>query len=216
MHKTCPFLLALMACSACADRSESEDEAIEIAFMDGTIKSDWLPLSASELYDGKTLAEWGVEYTRWSYAQTSCDSPASDQDGSLCDLYQDPESPVFFLDYSPTKRVRTKCQIPRGRAIVVPIMTFSSDNAGVEPPRPEEPMTFSSREKATYTILPTLNLTRPWMRCSSVLGSESAKRRTSSIVTISAIRCSTCPVHLGYIRQSSRRARRMANPWAAG
>lgn len=53
-----------------------------------------------------------------------------------------------------------------------------------------KPMVCSSRENATHTIGPTLNFTRPWIRCSSVLGSESATRRTSAIVTMS-MSCTT-------------------------
>lgn len=136
MRGASSFWFIWVMCAACIGSApESEGGQKESGFMDGTIRSSWAPLAADESYEGKSLAEWGVQYSRWSYAQTSCDSPAFDQEGSLCGLYQDPESPVFFLDYSPTKRLRTKCRIPVGKAIVIPIMTFSNDNAGVEPPK---------------------------------------------------------------------------------
>lgn len=121
MTRTYAFCGALMVVSACAD-GEVGDDAV--------LASDWEPLGADEMYEGKSLAEWGVAYARYSYAQTSCDAPSYDQTGELCGLYQDPESPVFVLDYSPTNRLRTKCRIPAGKGIVVPIMTASIDNAG--------------------------------------------------------------------------------------
>jgi hypothetical protein len=105
--------------------------------MDGSIVSAWAPLTANESFEGKTLAEWGVEYQRWKFSPTSCEMPLFDQDGSQCDLYQPPDGP-FFLDFSPTDRVRTKCRIPAGKAIIVPIMTVSNDNASVDPPNSEK------------------------------------------------------------------------------
>jgi hypothetical protein len=113
--------------------------------MDGTYDSDWAPVPANESFAGKSLAEWGVEYTRWRFSSTSCDLPLFDQDGSKCQLQQDPESPVFFFDYSPTTRLRTKCRVPAGKGIVVPIMSFSSDNVDVDPPRTDEELIARTR-----------------------------------------------------------------------
>jgi hypothetical protein len=131
------ILLAVVTWSACADASGDADKEPD-PNDPPPIVSSWAPLAADQTYEGKTLGEWAIEYGRWSYSQTSCDSPAFDQDGSLCGLYQDPESPVFFFDYSPTERMRTKCRVPAGKAIVVPILTFSYDNAGVDDPVGED------------------------------------------------------------------------------
>jgi hypothetical protein len=128
VKKTQLLSWAIIACTACAGSDP------EPGFMDGTYDSEWAPLAADEPYAGKTLAEWGVEYLRWRFSSTSCDLPMYDQDGSLCGLYQDSASAAFFFDYSPTKRLRTKCRVPAGKAIVVPIMSFSYDNVNVEPP----------------------------------------------------------------------------------
>src|SRR4051812_5443078 len=58
-------------------------------------------LAPGESYAGKSLEEWALEYSRWSYSQTTCDSPVSDPSGALCSLYQDDsDSPVFFLERS--------------------------------------------------------------------------------------------------------------------
>src|SRR5213596_2207782 len=48
------------------------------------------------------------------------------------------------------------------------------------------PITVSSFEKATYTILPTRNFTRPRTSASVVRGKVLANARTSSSVTIAA------------------------------
>jgi hypothetical protein len=83
------------------------------------------------------LDEWAVEWSRWVYSQTTCESPVDDDDGSLCGLYQDAESPVFFLGTGPVGTKWERCRIPYGKAIVVPIAAFSNDNAGVDPPQSE-------------------------------------------------------------------------------
>src|SRR6478752_2917518 len=46
-----------------------------------------------------------------------------------------------------------------------------------------KPIVVSSRLNATYTIRPTRNLTRSWIRCSVVRGSVRASARTSSTIT---------------------------------
>jgi len=93
----------------------------------------WTPLGATASYEGRTLEEWVIEWARWRYAQTTCDDPFFDEDGSLCALYQDPASPVFFLAKGPGDPVRTKCRIPSGKAILVPLTNLLGDNAGVLP-----------------------------------------------------------------------------------
>lgn len=94
----------------------------------------WKPLGAAETYAGKTLEEWTVEWSLWSYAQNTCDSAEFDLDGSQCGLYQDPDSPVFFLQFAPSSAPRTKCRVPSGKAILVPAAIASVDNAGSSKP----------------------------------------------------------------------------------
>jgi hypothetical protein len=68
---------------------------------------------------------------RWSFSQTSCDSSNFDPDGSMCRLYQDdPQLPVFFMAYAPSKHPRMHCTVPRGRALLVPLANFFSDDGG--------------------------------------------------------------------------------------
>jgi len=100
------------------------------------------PLDATTSYEGRTLEEWMVEWARWRYSQTSCEDPFFDEDGSICALYQDPASPVFFLAKGTGDPVRTKCRIPSGKAILVPLTNVLGDNAGLLPEdtMPEEEM----------------------------------------------------------------------------
>jgi hypothetical protein len=109
------------------------------------------PLPASEPFKGKTLEQWAIAWRQWAYSQTSCDSPHSDIDGSLCGLYQDEESPVFFFDFSPSDEPRTKCRVPAGKAIFVPIVSVSNDNAGVP-----EPVSNAELRSVVDEILPTM------------------------------------------------------------
>jgi hypothetical protein len=95
--------------------------------------SGWRPLEPGEEYAGRSQEQWAVEWARWSYAQTSCASPVVDADGSLCALYQDPEAPVFFLPTGLLGPIRTRCPVPAGKSILVPILMFTNDNGGVAP-----------------------------------------------------------------------------------
>lgn len=98
-------------------------------------------LAPADGYAGKSLEEWAIEYIHWSYSQTTCESAASDRDGSGCGLYQDSASPVFFLERSDygdsraTMTTRTECIVPAGKAILVPIAVTVVDNTEVETPR---------------------------------------------------------------------------------
>jgi hypothetical protein len=137
----------IATCGACG----SEEAKRDPEFMDGTYASDWAPVPSDEPFAGKSLAEWGVAYMRWRFSPTSCDIPVYDQDGSMCGLYQDPDSPVVIFDYSVTNRLRTKCRIPAGKGIVVPIITFANDNLEVDPPKSEELLV-----KETLEVLETM------------------------------------------------------------
>jgi hypothetical protein len=99
----------------------------------------WRPYAAKKEYRGKSLSEWGVAWKLWGFAPTSCDdAPAFDVDGSLCGEYQDPDSPVFFLDFSASDAPRTRCRVPQGKALVVPLITFFNDKAGMDPPKTDD------------------------------------------------------------------------------
>lgn len=89
--------------------------------------SDWPPLERDAIYEEKTIDEWVLEWAHWSLSQTNCESPVFDDDGSLCLLYQDPTSPVFFLAGGKYKTERTRCRLPAGKAILVPLTQFISN-----------------------------------------------------------------------------------------
>lgn len=83
---------------------------------------------------GKTYAEWAVEWARYTYrvAPPECAIPYLDESGKDCLLYQDPESPVFFLVgvFGGVAR-RGACQVPKDKALFFPIVDSMADNAGV-------------------------------------------------------------------------------------
>lgn len=123
--------LLAMSCADSGDESNVESDSRERDLV-------WTPLPPDASYEGKTLAEWAVAWSQWMYSPTDCDSAAFDPDGSDCGLYQEPESPVFFLALSASARRRTECAIPEGKAVFVPMISINSDNAGVEPPLSED------------------------------------------------------------------------------
>jgi len=93
--------------------------------------SAWQPLGANESFAGRSLQEWAVEWARFAVSQTSCDSGDFDPDGSFCGLYQDPEAPLFFFNIGETGTERTRCVVPAGKAILVPVLSMAGDNGGV-------------------------------------------------------------------------------------
>jgi hypothetical protein len=93
--------------------------------------SDWEPLSASALYAEQPREHWASEWGRWAYAQTDCNFVDQDADGSHCADFQPDESPAFFFAGGPPGSHRTRCAVPHGKALVIPLAAFMTDNAGV-------------------------------------------------------------------------------------
>jgi hypothetical protein len=128
----CGACLGLLACGPDdgATSDEPEMNVVNVALR---------VLPANEDFQGKNLQEWAIEYMRWYYSWTAaqCDQTAElDRDGSLCGFNQPEDSPVFFFassDYSrnpDTKVERTLCNVPRDKAIMVPLSFIGDDNAG--------------------------------------------------------------------------------------
>lgn len=137
--KFCPVSAACMLVISCgADDKSNEAEHARLAPAPMRI------VAADEPYAGKSLEQWAIAYTRWSYSWRSedCLSAESDEDGSHCGLGQDSESPVFFFascddsDLRNTVVNRSRCRVPEGRAIMVPISFVTDDDAVSEEKRP--------------------------------------------------------------------------------
>jgi hypothetical protein len=98
----------------------------------------WEPYEPADEIAGHDLTYWAKQWVRWATAATDCDSdPAYDFDGSLCARYQDPESPVFFVQSGDPLDERTRCVVPQGKPILVPLHGFYVDNVGREVPSTE-------------------------------------------------------------------------------
>lgn len=103
-------------------------------------------LPPDEAYGGKSLEEWAVELMRWRYTWTStqCLNAENDRDGSRCAFNQPADSPVFFFaSAEPAESAqdvvaRTRCQVPEGKALLVPISVFTDDDVGSDQPRTPE------------------------------------------------------------------------------
>lgn len=90
-------------------------------------------LDPSSLQYGKSYPEWAAEWVAYLHrvAPPECADPLQDADGASCQLYQDPESPVFFLVGAAEGRVvRGQCAVPRGKGLFFPLVQVWRDNAG--------------------------------------------------------------------------------------
>jgi hypothetical protein len=144
MNKPASLLLWLVCVNACGSDSEPASAL-------------WSPLAASERYNGKTIEEWAVEWTRWGFAQTECEKDTRfDKTGEWCGEHQPEDAPVFFFDSGPMGTVRSSCRVPEGKAIVLPVAMYSIDNAGEPEPTPDDELlavAMQARESARDMVL---------------------------------------------------------------
>jgi hypothetical protein len=81
------------------------------------------------VYANKSVEQWVIEWAHWYLSQTSCRSAEQDTDGSQCTLYQDADSPVFFLAPGDRGTRRSECRIPHRKALLVPLIHFIADGS---------------------------------------------------------------------------------------
>lgn len=111
--------------AACSESTSNDAPKVQLLENSPTLK-----------HFGKTYAEWAVAWWNWYYTMPAeggqCRSPVADTTGELCGLNQSGDA-FFLAGTSGGNALRTKCVVPRGKMIVLPILNFASDNGG-EPP----------------------------------------------------------------------------------
>ena len=94
-------------------------------------------LDPTEAHYGNTDDEWGALFWQWVYQlpqpdYPTCNVPFQDPTGAHCADGQSGD--VFFLAGTTGGTVvRDQCKVPSGKAIFFPILTFTADNAGIDP-----------------------------------------------------------------------------------
>jgi hypothetical protein len=140
MKTICVLTLLCAFLAGCTDAETPTPQPVEPSVELSGLRL--MPADAS--VGGKSPTEWATDYIRWSYSQTTCETPSVDGDGSLCGLYQDSDSPVFFFERSgydnapPPLETRTRCRVPAGKALLVPLVLVAIDNVGAIEPLPNE------------------------------------------------------------------------------
>ena len=96
-------------------------------------------LDPTQPHYGYTYGQWGVRWWQWVYqlpqpagdgGMPDCVNPFTDATGAECGYGQSGD--VFFLvGTQGGVAVRDACDVPLGKAIFFPILTFSDDNGGV-------------------------------------------------------------------------------------
>lgn len=96
-----------------------------------------LVLDVGTVHYGKTYPEWASTWWRWLYETPQhgdrCILPDDDMSGANCAHGQTDPDVFFLVGTRGAKVVRTKCVVPKGRAIFFPIVTWVNDNGGVLP-----------------------------------------------------------------------------------
>jgi hypothetical protein len=83
---------------------------------------------------GSTYADWSAGWMEYamSFTPPGCENPFLDATGANCELYQDTQSPVFYLSGNlGGVSVRDQCVAPAGKALFFPLVNAFGDNAGV-------------------------------------------------------------------------------------
>lgn len=125
-HFSTFFLLGALGCAltACGDGDEEPAPT--------QTKLDILDPAAA--HEGKTYAEWAEAWVQYwtSTAPPECVNPVTDATGESCTLYQDADSPVFFLvgNFGGVT-LRDACVVPAGKTLFFPVVNTTGDNAGV-------------------------------------------------------------------------------------
>jgi hypothetical protein len=114
-----------------AGRVVSICAALVLAACGSSDTNSWVAYEPTYAFEGKTLEQWAVEWARWEYANTTCDEPDVDEDGSKCGLYQPTGGPVFFLAGGTALTTRKKCVVPKNKALLLPLSAYMTDNTGV-------------------------------------------------------------------------------------
>ena len=122
IHGVCSFSCVALLC-ACSSSTDPNEKAQDL-------------LDPSVPHYGQTYAEWAASWIEYIYRYTppDCLDPVNDSTGEHCELYQDPQSPVFFLvgTYSGVAK-RTACPVPGDKSLFFPLLNAWADNAGLPP-----------------------------------------------------------------------------------
>jgi hypothetical protein len=99
--------------------------------------SSSIVLDPTQPHYGHTDDEWGTLWQKWidelpQPDPQNCIIPFMDPTGANCGYQQSGD--VFFLaGTGGGSVVRDQCQVPKGKALFFPILSFGADNAGVDP-----------------------------------------------------------------------------------
>lgn len=96
--------------------------------------ADEVPLAAANAsHYGKTMGEWAAAFWQWAYALPATDHPLLDTTGQHCGRGQSGD--VFFLGGTLAGTldgpVERSCQIPQGKALLIPLINAAFDNGGL-------------------------------------------------------------------------------------
>jgi hypothetical protein len=70
---------------------------------------------------GSSYEDWTIKFWQWLLAFPADKSPMTDQTGELCGENQNSSSPVFYLAFLGGGSAVRTCDVPAGKAILVPI-----------------------------------------------------------------------------------------------
>ena len=70
---------------------------------------------------GTSYEDWTIKFWQWLLSIPVPKNPAVDQTGEFCQEQQNDDQPVFFLVFSGSGGADRTCNIPAGKAILIPV-----------------------------------------------------------------------------------------------
>jgi hypothetical protein len=84
---------------------------------------------------GSSYGEWGSRWWQWAYSLPVSENPLFDETGAMAANGQ-PYKQVFFLAgvFNATGQVERTITVPTGTSLFLPLVNYSQENIGVDPP----------------------------------------------------------------------------------
>ncbi|HET6717902.1 MAG TPA: hypothetical protein VFG90_12280 [Nitrososphaeraceae archaeon] len=98
---------------------------------------------------GNTFEEWTIKFWQWLLPIPTDKSPMTDTTGERCSENQNSSSPVFFLVFSGGGSAVRTCDVPAGKAILVPVNVVECSFAEMNVKTEEELHTCAEEDESS-------------------------------------------------------------------
>lgn len=98
--------------------------------------------------EGKSYEDWSIKFWQWIYGTPATNHPILDETGEYCGENQD-DDPVFFLAFSSGGSAERTCDVPAGKAILIPVNVVACTFAEFDVETEEELHTCAEEDESS-------------------------------------------------------------------